>query len=99
VCPSQVNGQSAVKIGLALRQFHVMYKAGHCLGTPQACIRGLGVKISTVLVIIACSLTQGTRIYMVYGWVSQRFSRQWISSLRGTEPFHMVMISIPSNAP
>jgi hypothetical protein len=24
---------------------------------------------------IQCSLTQETRIYMVYGWVSQRFSR------------------------
>jgi hypothetical protein len=37
---------------------------------------------------------------MVYGLGSQQFSRYWSTSgLRGMEPFHMVMISIPSNVP
>jgi hypothetical protein len=47
---------------------------------------------------ITCFLTQGKRIYMVYGLGSQWFSRYW-STLRGRGPFRMVMISIPSNAP
>jgi hypothetical protein len=52
------------------------------------------------LLTITCSLTQGTNMYMVYGWGSQRFSRYWSTSgLRGMQPFRMVMISIPSNAP
>jgi hypothetical protein len=114
--------RSAVKIGLTLKQFHVSNKGGHCLGTTQACTRGIGVQISIVLEVIghflfkmgclwnspvrswlstiACSLTQGTRIYryMGYGLGSQRFSRYWSTSgLRGTGPYRMVMVSIPSN--
>jgi hypothetical protein len=49
---------------------------------------------------ITCSLTQGTRMYVVYGLGSQRFLRYWSTSgLRGTGPFPMVMMSMPSNAP
>jgi hypothetical protein len=44
------------------------------------------------------SLTQGTRIYMVDGRGSQRFSRYWSTSgLKGMGQFFMVMISIPLN--
>jgi hypothetical protein len=72
----------------------------------------LGVGISTILEIIGhfpvwswlhiitCSPTQGTRMYIVYGWDLNGFQRYWSTSgLRGMGPFPMVMISIPSNAP
>jgi hypothetical protein len=48
---------------------------------------------------IKCSFRQGTRIYMVYGWGSQRFSIYLsISGFKGTGPLRMAMIYIPSDA-
>jgi hypothetical protein len=43
------------------KQFHVTYKVGHCLGTPQAYTRDLGLGISTVLEIIRHILFKGER--------------------------------------
>jgi hypothetical protein len=41
------------------KQFHVTRKAGHCLGTQQACICDLKVPIVTVIEVIGHFLFKG----------------------------------------